>query len=67
MKKPAVLVFAALILAAAASLSASATPGGGSSVAATPGVSKKTITIGGTFPLSGVASIYAPIPRGMEA
>src|SRR5262249_54971689 len=35
--------------------------------AATPGVTKNSITIGGTFPLSGPASLYAPIPRGMEA
>jgi branched-chain amino acid transport system substrate-binding protein len=34
---------------------------------ATPGVSKSSIVIGGTFPLSGPASLYAPIPRGMEA
>ena len=34
---------------------------------ATPGVTSSTITIGGTFPLSGPASPYAPIPRGMEA
>jgi branched-chain amino acid transport system substrate-binding protein len=34
---------------------------------ATPGVTASTITIGGTFPLSGPASFYAPIPRGMEA
>jgi branched-chain amino acid transport system substrate-binding protein len=34
---------------------------------ATPGVTKGQIVIGGTFPLSGVASLYAPIPRGMEA
>ena len=34
---------------------------------ATPGVTASTITIGGTFPLSGPASLYAPIPRGMEA
>ena len=37
------------------------------SPAATPGVSKSSIVIGGTFPLSGPASLYAPIPRGMEA
>jgi len=35
--------------------------------AATPGVTSTSITIGGTFPLSGPASLYAPIPRGMEA
>jgi len=34
---------------------------------ATPGVTASSITIGGTFPLSGPASLYAPIPRGMEA
>jgi branched-chain amino acid transport system substrate-binding protein len=33
---------------------------------ATPGVTSKLITIGGTFPLSGPASLYAPIPRGMQ-
>jgi branched-chain amino acid transport system substrate-binding protein len=37
------------------------------SPAATPGVTSTSITIGGTFPLSGPASLYAPIPRGMEA
>ena len=35
--------------------------------AAAPGVSSTSITIGGTFPLSGPASLYSPIPRGMEA
>jgi branched-chain amino acid transport system substrate-binding protein len=35
--------------------------------AATPGVTKGEIVIGGTFPLSGPASLYAPIPRGMDA
>ena len=34
---------------------------------ATPGITSRTIKIGGTFPLSGFASQYAPIPRGMEA
>ena len=38
-----------------------------SAPAAAPGVTKTSITIGGTFPLSGPASLYAPIPRGMEA
>lgn len=31
----------------------------------TPGVTARTITLGGTFPLSGPASSYAPIPVGM--
>jgi branched-chain amino acid transport system substrate-binding protein len=34
---------------------------------ADPGITAKTITIGGTFPLTGAASGYAPIPVGMKA
>jgi branched-chain amino acid transport system substrate-binding protein len=34
---------------------------------AVPGITSRTIKIGGTFPLSGFASQYAPIPRGMAA
>jgi branched-chain amino acid transport system substrate-binding protein len=33
----------------------------------TPGVTKKQITIGGTFPLTGVASLYATIPAAESA
>src|SRR6266536_3916473 len=33
---------------------------------ATPGVTKTKFVIGGTFPLSGAASYYAPIPVGMK-
>jgi branched-chain amino acid transport system substrate-binding protein len=33
----------------------------------TPGVTAKTITLGGTFPLTGPAASYAPIPLGMKA
>ena len=33
----------------------------------TPGVTAKSITIGGTFPLTGPAAPYAPIPLGMKA
>ena len=32
-----------------------------------PGISAKTIKIGGTFPLTGAASSYAPIPQAMKA
>jgi branched-chain amino acid transport system substrate-binding protein len=35
--------------------------------AATPGVTARTITIGGTFPLTGPASSYAPIAQSMKA
>jgi ABC-type branched-subunit amino acid transport system substrate-binding protein len=34
---------------------------------ATPGVTAKVVTVGGTFPFTGPASSYAPIPRGMGA
>jgi len=33
---------------------------------ADPGLSKRTVVVGGTFPLSGPASSYAPIPVGMK-
>ncbi len=35
--------------------------------AADPGITANSITIGGTFPLTGPASSYAPIPVGMKA
>ena len=35
--------------------------------AADPGITASTVTIGGTFPLTGPASSYAPIPAGMKA
>ena len=34
---------------------------------ATPGVTSKAITIGGTFPLTGTASLYGTIPATMKA
>jgi branched-chain amino acid transport system substrate-binding protein len=34
---------------------------------ADPGITKRTIVLGGTFPLTGTASSYAPIPFGMRA
>jgi branched-chain amino acid transport system substrate-binding protein len=42
-------------------------PGAFGGASATPGVSARAVTIGGTFPLSGPASSYAPIPVGMKA
>ena len=42
-------------------------PGAMGGSAATPGVTSKIVTIGGTFPFSGPASSYAPIPVGMQA
>ncbi|MGH3103235.1 MAG: ABC transporter substrate-binding protein [Gaiellaceae bacterium] len=55
---------------AAAVFAAVAIPGAlGSTSGATaaPGVTARTVTIGGTFPISGPASLYAPIAKGMEA
>jgi branched-chain amino acid transport system substrate-binding protein len=42
-------------------------PGALGGAAATPGVTAKSITIGGTFPLTGPAASYAPIALGMKA
>jgi branched-chain amino acid transport system substrate-binding protein len=42
-------------------------PGAFGSQGQTPGVTAKTITVGGTFPLTGPAAAYAPIPLGMKA
>lgn len=62
------IVLAALIVVAVASLqSALATTAKQAAPASHPGITRTSITIGGTFPLSGPASLYAPIPRGMEA
>jgi branched-chain amino acid transport system substrate-binding protein len=42
-------------------------PGALGGAAQTPGVTSKSIVIGGTFPLTGPAASYAPIPLGMKA
>jgi branched-chain amino acid transport system substrate-binding protein len=56
-----------LALCGAAAALAVALPGAFGGSQATPGVTAKTIKIGGTFPLTGSASSYAPIGRGMVA
>ena len=61
MKRTALLVVAAFAAAAAVVVTAGATP------TATPGVTARTILLEGTFPLSGAASGYAPIPAAMKA
>jgi branched-chain amino acid transport system substrate-binding protein len=64
----ALIALVTLLAALAVSIpGAYARTGGFAGSSATPGVTKSSITIGGTFPLSGPASLYAPIPRGMEA
>jgi branched-chain amino acid transport system substrate-binding protein len=61
------LLAALAVAAAVGAQSASTMTKVASSSVATPGVTKTQIVIGGTFPLTGIASLYAPIPRGMEA
>lgn len=56
-----------LLIAAALSVSAVIVVTAGATSTATPGVTAKTILLEGTFPLSGPASGYAPIPGGMAA
>jgi branched-chain amino acid transport system substrate-binding protein len=56
-----------LIVAAAVAVSAAVVMTAGATSNATPGVTAKTILLEGTFPLSGPASGYAPIPAGMAA
>jgi branched-chain amino acid transport system substrate-binding protein len=41
--------------------------GSGASATSTPGVTPSLVTIGGTFALTGPASLYAPIPAAMKA
>jgi ABC-type branched-subunit amino acid transport system substrate-binding protein len=61
MKRTVLLVVAGLVASAAVVMTAGATS------SATPGVTAKTILLEGTFPLSGPASLYAPIPAAMGA
>jgi len=56
------LVVLAVVLVAAAVGCVAALAG----AQADPGISKRAVVIGGTFPLSGPASSYAPIPVGMK-
>ena len=65
----ALLALAAVLVALAVCIpGAFARVNGGSAGSAAPGVTKTSITIGGTFPLSGsAASLWGPIPRAMEA
>jgi branched-chain amino acid transport system substrate-binding protein len=66
--KKALFLLATLSLVAAISLqSALGATRASESATAVPGITSSTITIGGTFPLTGPASLYAPIPKGMDA
>ena len=66
MRKRLFLFFAVLAAAALTVPSALARPDAKAASAET-GVTARTITLGGTFPLSGPASSYAPIPFGIKA
>jgi branched-chain amino acid transport system substrate-binding protein len=65
--RKALLLAGALVATLAGLSSAAAAPERATAPSATPGVTSKKIVLGGTFPLSGPASLYAPIPRGMAA
>src|SRR3954470_17601632 len=56
-----------LLLAAAVLASAAVVVTAGAAPSAAPGVTAKSILLEGTFPLSGPASGYAPIPAAMQA
>jgi branched-chain amino acid transport system substrate-binding protein len=58
---------ALLALGVGAVAAAVVLPGAFGGASATPGVTARAVTIGGTFPFSGPASSYAPIPVGMKA
>jgi len=58
------LVAVATVLVAALALTV---PGAIGGPGQTPGVTAKTVVIGGTFPLTGPLAAYAPIPLGMKA
>ena len=58
------LIVSAVVLIAALAFTVSGAIGAAEQ---TPGVTARTITIGGTFPLTGPAASYAPIPVGMKA
>ena len=58
------LTTSAVVLVAALAFTV---PGALGGAGQTPGVTAKTITIGGTFPLTGPAAAYAQIPSGMRA
>ena len=61
MKRTFLLLTAAVLASAAVVVAAGAAP------SAAPGVTAKSILLEGTFPLSGPASGYAPIPAAMQA
>jgi len=60
------VVLGVLALAVALSVGLTAAFARSESPTATPGVTSRSITIGGSFPFSGPVSSYAPLAKGME-
>ncbi len=56
-----------VLLAAALAVMLGAVASSATSASSETGVTARTVTIGGTFPLTGPASLYAPIPPAMKA
>ena len=56
-----------VLLAAALVVALGVTASSATSSASETGITNRTITIGGTFPLTGPASLYAVIPPSMKA
>jgi len=56
-----------VLLAAALAVTLAAVASSAMSASTETGITARTITIGGTFPLTGRASVYAPIPASMKA
>jgi branched-chain amino acid transport system substrate-binding protein len=57
----------ALLTLGVVAIAAAITTGAFGGAGATPGVTARVVVIGGTFPFTGPASSYAPIPVGMKA
>jgi branched-chain amino acid transport system substrate-binding protein len=55
------------VLAGIATVAAVAVTAAGGAVKADPGITANSITIGGTFPLTGIASLYKTIPAAEKA
>jgi branched-chain amino acid transport system substrate-binding protein len=67
MRKGFLLVLALVFAAAAATLHSASATNQGAAQASTTGITRTTIKLGGTFPLSGTAAVYGAIARGMAA
>jgi len=67
MSRTTLLLACAALVALASVPAASARPAAGTTTSADPGITAKTILLGGTSPLSGPASAYASVARGADA